>query len=78
MENVITEHNSITKYITRMTRLMDKMEIPKVYNQTQVRELLITDNYKNMYPVETIELLYVLNELNARYLRMCTVLHPDQ
>lgn len=78
MENVIHEHNSITQYIIRMSNLMDKMNIPKVYNQIQVRELLITDNYMNMYPVDTNELLYVLDKLNSKYIKMNTILNPEQ
>jgi hypothetical protein len=78
MESIIEQHDLINRYIIRMIHLMNQMDISKQLNPSEIRELIMTDDYKNRFPVQTNELRYVLNEINANYYTLNDRLNPEQ
>jgi hypothetical protein len=65
--DVIHHYNNVTPLIIRMSELMNRMNITNL-NEYEIRQLITTDNYQNIYPYDSIELLYILNQITNRHL----------
>jgi hypothetical protein len=65
--DIIHHYNNIAPLIIRMSELMNRMNITNL-NEYEVRQLIMTDNYQNIYPTDSVELLYILNEITNHHI----------